>query len=106
MIDSLKPGQNVQCTIVKVPRARGSRKTVERLMWRDPAVAKGLRKSQKLRRRNTVVYVRGNRDWVQRLKCPRIVDVRVGEAWSFSYDPCLAADLASVKDYLKIENKA
>jgi hypothetical protein len=103
MIDKFKPGQKIRCTIVKLPRARASRKTVERLMWRDAAVSKGLRKSQKMRRRNTVVYNRGNRDWVQRLKCPRIIEVRVGEGWTLAYDPCLAADLSSVSSYLKIE---
>lgn len=103
MIDTLKPGQTVRCTIVKMPRARASLKTVQRLMWRDATVSRGLRKSQRLRRRNTVVYNRGNRDWVQRLKCPRIVELRLGEDWTMTYDPSMAADLASVSPYVKFE---
>jgi hypothetical protein len=103
MIDTLKPGQQVRCTLVKIPRALAPRKTVERLMWRDPQTAKGLRKSQKLRRRNTVVYNRGNRDWVQRLKCPRIAEMRVGEKWTMPYELNIAGDLASVQKYVKIE---
>ena len=100
MIDTLKPGQQIRCTIQKLPRARAPRKTIERLMWRDPGTTKGLRKSQKMRRRNTVVYNRGNRDWVQRLKCPRIVELRVGEEWTLPYAPSIAADLKSVEAYV------
>ena len=40
MTANLKPGQTIRCTITKAPRARAARKTVERLMWRDPAVVK------------------------------------------------------------------
>lgn len=103
MLASFKPGQSIRCTIVKAPRARAARKTVERLMWRDPKVAKGLRKSHKVRQRSTIIYNRGNRDWVKRQECARIVEVVRGGAWTMTYHHDLAADFASVKDYLKIE---
>jgi hypothetical protein len=102
MTANLKPGQTIRCTIVKAPRARAARKTVERLMWRDPAVAKGLRKSHKVRQRTTEIYNRGNRDWVKRQECARIVDVVRGAEWSMVYHHDLSADMNSVKDYLKV----
>ncbi len=103
MSANLKPGQTIRCTITKAPRARAARKTVERLMWRDPAVAKGLRKSHKVRQRATEIYTRGNRDWVKRQECARIVEVVRGADWSMVYHHDLAADLASVKDYLSVQ---
>lgn len=103
MLANFKPGQNIRCTIVKAPRARAARKTVERLMWRDPVVAKGLRKSQSVRQTSTIIYNRGNRDWVKRQKCARIVEVVRGQKWTLTYHHDLAADFASVKDYLSIE---
>ena len=103
MIDTLKPGQQVRCTLVKIPRALAPRKTVERLMWRDPETAKGLRKSQKLRRRNTVVYNRGNRDWVSREKCAKVVHTAVGQTWSMRYRLDLAHDLKNLADCLSIK---
>lgn len=103
MSATFKPGQTLRCTITKAPRARAARKTVERLMWRDPAVAKGLRKGHKARRRTTEIYTRGNRDWVKRQECARIVEVVRGADWSMVYHHDLAADLASVKDYLSIQ---
>ena len=103
MIDTLKPGQNIRCTIVKKPRARAGAKTIRTLMLRDPGAVKSLRRAQKLRRRNTLVYNRGNRDWVQRLPCAQISVCKPGETWTFTYQLDLADELKSVESYLKIE---
>lgn len=103
MIDDLKPGQIITCTLLKQPRAEAPVDTIMRLMRRDPAVIRGLRKSYKIRQRTTVVYNRGNRDWVQRQKCGRIVRCVVGNRWTFRYDLSIAPDLKSVQQYLKIE---
>jgi adenylate cyclase class IV len=102
MLPNLKPGQSIRCTIVKAPRARAARKTVERLMWRDPAVAKGLRKSHKVRQRSTIIYNRGNRDWVKRQECARIIEVVRGADWTMTYHHDLAADLKSVEGYVQV----
>ncbi len=101
MIDTLKPGQNVHCTLVKLPMAAAPGKTILRLMRRDPVVVKGLRKSHRVRQKTTVVYNRGNRDWVQRQKCAKIVELRVGNDWTMPYDASIAPDLQSVSDYIK-----
>jgi len=103
MLATFKPGQLIKCTIVKAPRARAAKKTVERLMWRDADTARGLRKSHHVRKRNTIIYNRGNRDWVKRQECARIVEVVRGGTWSMTFNHDLASDIASVKDYLKIE---
>lgn len=102
-LKNLKPGQTVRCTIAKAPRARAARKTIERLMWRDPAVAKGLRKSHKVRQRSTEIYNRGNRDWVKRQPCARIIEVVRGADFEFVYHHDLAKDVASVADYLTVK---
>jgi hypothetical protein len=103
MIESLKPGQNVKCTVLKLPKAAADRKTLERLMRRDPAVVKGLRKSYRLRARSTVVYNRGNRDWVQRQKVGKIVRLVPGNTWTFVYDLAIAPEMKAVADFLKVE---
>ena len=103
MIDSLKPGQTVRCTLVKLPRSRGNSKTVRTLMLRDPENVRASRRAQIARRRNTVVYNRGNRDWVQRRPCARIAVLKTGAQWSFAYQYDLADELRSVESLLKIE---
>lgn len=103
MIDSFKPGQFVTCTLIKEPRAEAPVDTILRLMRRDPAVVRGLRKSYSIRQRTTVVYNRGNRDWVQRQKCGRIARCVKGNTWTFRYDHSVKPDIASVAKYLKIQ---
>jgi hypothetical protein len=103
MIDSLKPGQTVRCTLLKLPRSRGNSKTVRTLMLRDPENVRASRRAQLTRRRNTVVYNRGNRDWVQRRPCARIAILKAGANWSFVYQHDLADELRSVEKFLKIE---
>lgn len=102
MLANFKPGQTIRCTIVKAPRARAARKTVERLMWRDADTARGLRKSHHVRQRSTIIYNRGNRDWVKRQKCARIVKVVRGQDWTMTYHHDLANDLASVRQYVQV----
>ncbi len=103
MIDTLKAGQKIRCTVLKVPTAAGDKKTIERLMRRDPAVVKGLRKSHVVRERKTVTYNRGNRDWVQRQKVGKIVRLVKGNSWTCAFDFSVAPDFKAVSDFLKIE---
>jgi hypothetical protein len=103
MIDSLKPGQTIRCTVLKLPKAAAAKKTIERLMRRDPAVSKGLRKSHKLRSETTVTYNRGNRDWVQRQKVGKIVRLVKGNTWTCTFDMSVAPDFRAVSDYVKVE---
>jgi len=99
---SLAPGQQINCTLNVVPRAENDRKTIARLMRRDPVAAKGLRRAQRLRRQTTIVYNRGNRDWVKRQPCSKHVHVVRGEAWSMTYTPDLAHEFAAVGKYLTV----
>ncbi len=103
MIDSLKPGQTIRCTVTKLPKAAADRKTIERLMRRDPSVIRGLRKSARLRARTTVTYNRGNRDWVQRQKVGKIVRLVKGNSWTCVYDLNAGADFRAVADFVKVE---
>jgi len=72
-LDSIEPGQNVRITVEAEPRSAGARKTIERLMRRDAANAKGLRRAQGLRRDRTNSYIRGNRLFHARPKAARVV---------------------------------
>ncbi len=103
MVDQLTPGQTIKCTITAVPRAEARKKTVARLMRRDPAISTGLRKAQAHRRRTMIVYSRGGRDWYSRKKASRLAHVQAGNTWTMAYTPDLANDLKSVSQYVSIE---
>lgn len=102
MLESIKPGQSIACTITKVPRSHGGRETLSRLMRMDPDIQKKLRKSQTRRRQNMLVYNRGNRDWTSRKKCTRIVEVAAGAVWTMTYTPHVAPDLRSIADCISV----
>lgn len=103
MLDTLSAGQKITCTIKTEPNNRDAQDTIVRLMRRDPAIAKGLRKSQTLRRQRMHSYIRGNRVWHDREKCGKIARCVRGQRWSMPFTFDLARDLASVERYLEIE---
>lgn len=103
-IDAIAPGQPVRCTVVKVPRAEGAKKTIARLMRRDPDNKRGLARAQHLRAKRMNRYIRGNRLWTSREKAASVVYVGEGKSWTMPYTPDIAPDLKSVAGYLTIEN--
>lgn len=103
MIDSLKPGQTIHCTITSAPRTEAGIDTLERLMRQEPAIKRGLRKAQRRRRQNMVVYNRGNRDWYKRELCGRLVKAKKGAAWTMTYSLQIAPELRSLAKYLQIK---
>jgi hypothetical protein len=97
------PGQTIRCTITAEPGVKDRTDTIARLMRRDSGISRSLRKGQKLREQNMVIYNRGNRDWYKRAVCGKVAIVKTGNSWTMPYTPDLANDLASVAKYLKIE---
>lgn len=96
-------GQTVRCTITSEPSVKDREDTIARLMRRDPAINRSLRKGQKRRDQNMVIYNRGNRDWYKRATCGKVAIVKAGNSWTMPWTPDLAADFASVGQHLKVE---
>jgi hypothetical protein len=98
-----KPGQTVKCTIIADPITPDRTQTVARLMRMDPTHKRALRKAQRVRKQRLWVHNRGNRDWVAREVCARIVRPAKGQSFTMVYSANFAADIAGLKDFLKIE---
>lgn len=103
MAATLKPGQNIRCTIQKVPHTEDAQQTILRLMRKDPGVAKRLRRSQMMRRRHMVVYNRGNRDWYKRETVGKVAQCVKGATFTFAYNHDLGRDMEVVKDFLSVQ---
>ncbi|MCC6426690.1 MAG: hypothetical protein IT435_07695 [Phycisphaerales bacterium] len=103
MLDSLKPGQKITCTITKAPRGEARISTLERLMRRDPVANKALKKGHKRRQQNLNVYNRGNRDWTSRVKVAKVVRVDAGEAWSMVFTADLLPDFKSIAEFIEVK---
>ncbi len=103
MIDTLNPGQNVTCTVTRVPRAKAPFQTIQRLMRRDEGIRAGLRKAQSRRRRTMHSYIRGGKEWFNRQRVGKLARVKDGASWTMPFTPDLANDLRSVESYLEIK---
>ncbi|MEX2219541.1 MAG: hypothetical protein WD749_12380 [Phycisphaerales bacterium] len=103
MSQTFKPGQSIRVTITAAPRTEAGIDTLERLMRADPDVKRGLRRAQRRRRQDMVVYNRGNRDWYRREKCARIVRAVNGATWTMPFSHQIAPELASVAGNVKVE---
>jgi SHS2 domain-containing protein len=104
-IAKIKPGQDVQITVTKAPRAATAVSTIERLMRLDPANKRALRHAQRLRGQRINKYIRGNREWTSREKPARVVRAVTGATWTLPFTAELADELLSVGKYLKVESK-
>jgi len=102
-IDTLAAGDQIRCTIKNVPQAKGPQDTIARLMRRDPASIKALKRAQELRRRRMRSYIRGGREWFVREHPAKVVRVAPGETWEMPFTFDIRPDLASVASYLEIQ---
>ncbi len=100
---ALKAGQKITCTITKTPRKAAAIDTIERLMRQDPAVKRGLRRAQRRRRQDMVVYNRGNRDWYKREICGKQVAAKTGATWTMTYSHQILPELESLEGYVSVK---
>jgi hypothetical protein len=98
-----KPGQSLVCTISKLPRTEDQESTLARLMRKDPAAKRALRRAQRMRRQRMIVYNRGNRDWYSREKSAQVVRIAPGQSWTMPFTLDLAGDLATVEAFVTIK---
>ena len=104
MLDAIKPGQTIRCTITSEPRREDTRQTILRLMRRDPGIARGLRRAQKRRRANMNSYIRGGKMWHARERVGKIAKVQADAQWTMTYTPDLASDFRAVEKHVKVES--
>ena len=103
MLDSLKAGQTIKCTITKAPRKAAAVDTIERLMRAEPSVKRGLRRAQRRRRQDMIVYNRGNRDWYKREICGRQVSAKAGATWTMTFSQQILPELRSLEGYITVQ---
>jgi hypothetical protein len=103
MLENVKPGQQIRCTITATPTSKSGKDTLLRLMRQDPDIKKSLRRAQRVRRDTTRVYTRGGRDWYSRPPCGKIAKAEPGQSWTMTFIPHLAPDLKSVQACITVE---
>ena len=104
MLDSLKPGQMVKCTVNADISRTDDYQTVQRLMRLDPDIKRTLKAAQKYRMDNLHIRSRGRRPWAVRVKSSKIARPIKGATWSMKWFPHIEADCRAVAKYITIES--
>ena len=103
VLNTVKPGQDLRCTVTAEPRNENAVQTIARLMRRDPDNKRNLRRAQHLRKRRMNIYIRGGRRWASREKAADVVRVEQGATWTMPFTADLHVELRSVERFLSVE---
>lgn len=103
MLDSLKAGQAIRCTVTRDIRIPRHKATVERLMRANPDLKRKLKKAQEYRMQTLDVRPRGGRPWEARVKSAKYAVALNGTTWTMKFIPQVLNDFKSIEQYLKIE---
>jgi hypothetical protein len=103
MLDTLKAGDTIKCTVTKTIRVDDKRETVTRLMRLDPDIKRSLKKGQERRMRDLKVRTRGGRPFEMYQKAAKVAVPVEGASWEMTFFPQIKGDIAAVTDCIKIE---
>ncbi|MCR9216104.1 MAG: hypothetical protein NXI14_02765 [bacterium] len=103
MLDTLKAGDTIKCTVTKTIRVHTKRETVTRLMRFDPDIKRALKKGQERRMRDLHVRTRGGRPFEMYKKAAKVAVPVEGASWEMTYFPHIKHDIESVTDCISIE---
>jgi hypothetical protein len=96
----IKPGQWVNVTVKKEPRTHGGRKTLVRMLGKDPAVRKNRERMKATRPRTE--HQRGGRLWQDYPGHLRPTTVRAGESFRLFATLDVLKEMESVAQYVEI----
>ncbi len=97
----ITPGTQIAVEITATPRSQAARKTLLRLLRKDPLIARHQR-HQKAKRPSVRSWRRGGRMWHHRMRSKLPVDVSPGQRISLLATLDVIRDLDSVSSYVKI----
>lgn len=102
MFEQLKPGSEITLSVKRTPTRPDDVETLRRLMRMSRSSQRALARAKSVRDRTTATHPRGGRTWKVRQTVGKLVHPEAGEAWTLMYRPQIAADLASVAEYVEV----
>jgi NAD-dependent oxidoreductase involved in siderophore biosynthesis len=103
MLENITPGQKVQVTVAKQPTNQAAKKTLARLLAKDPQVAAELQRRSEVRQSKKHVRTRAGRPWfVRPVKKPAVVGDQ-GESGTFVARYQELKDLKSVQRFIEVK---
>ena len=101
MSTEITPNSTMTFTVTAVPPTAAKVKTIERLMWMQPEMQKGMRMLQRRRRqKDNITYVRAGRAWTNRKRATRLQRCEAGQEFTIRVTPQITNDLKSVANWL------
>ncbi len=101
----IAPNQTLTFTVKAVPPTASKVKTIERLMWMQPAIQKGMRDLQRRRRQtDNRTYIRAGRPWTNRKRATRLQRCEAGQEFTLDVTPQIVGDLKSVATWLDVRS--
>lgn len=102
----ITPGSTINIKIVKLPANEGARKTLVRLLSKDPDVAAENKRHKKVRKTNQTHSPRGGRwrIWEGRLPKQRPVTGAVGESGTILASVDVLTDLKGVERFIEVSS--
>ncbi|MDP7029031.1 MAG: hypothetical protein QF733_02280 [Phycisphaerales bacterium] len=101
----IAPNQTLTFTVKAVPPTASKVKTIERLMWMQPTIQKGMRDLQRRRRQtDNHTYIRAGRPWTNRKRATRLQRCEAGQEFTLAVTPQIVGDLKSVATWLDVRS--
>ena len=105
MSTDITPNSTLTFTVKAVPPTTAKVKTIQRLMWMQPDVTKGMRMLQRRRRQtDNITYVRAGRPWTNRKRATRLQRCEAGQEFTLKVRPQIVNDLKSVSQWLDVRS--
>src|SRR5438876_9457187 len=98
----ITPGSQVRVEIIKAPTNEGARKTLIRVLAKDPEVQKVKHRDKVARSRSVRVKRRGGRPWEHRPGMRQPVEPVVGHSGTVKATADVLRDLGSVERFVKV----
>jgi len=104
MLDKINPGDSVTVTVTKTPTNAAGRKTLERVLCKDPGHAAEVKRQRRIRDKNTPMSTRGGRwrIWEGRIVKQHPVTGQQGESGTVTATYDLLQDLRSVERFVEV----
>lgn len=103
-MQTIKPGQTVEIEVTSLPRSEAARKTLIRILKRDPEAIRRQR-HQKNKRPSREEWIRGAMTWHHQMKSRPPVDMKVGAKGTLRATLDVLRDLTSVSRFVKITGR-
>jgi len=103
MLEDIKLGQKVHITVAKQPTNAAAKKTIARVLAKDPAIAREKQRREDVRREHKHFRTRAGRPWMVRPAKKPVVQGDRGDAGTVTVRYQELLDLKSVARFVEVK---